>query len=468
MGGICWSDLTIFLPVTDNCVYFLHHQSSTPLLGSTRLLSSTPHLGSTDLQGSTHLLGSNGPNKGNGPTEGNGNGPNKDSNIYKFLMFAIFSLFTLYTNSATVLEWWLWIYMQRSRVEVPIKNDPYLDRKQLKEILSMHVSTYNSKNQGSDLRTVLVCGPRGGGKSTIVAELLNEKKGVLRVSLNKMKDLESVYTQLMNEVGIKFLPFGATRKGIIENALKAFKKKEFRPTLVFEVNFQCSTDELQDLLFLLKEWGSDRECVKPIVVLSVARVEMSRTIGLARIVHVPYLTLAEVKEFLDKTLTSVCENKIERLRVVESYAPRLGRLLNSLHDLKSDLRRCSSLDDAERILDMHMYNKLLNYREALETFFHMIRNKNSKTSLEDCITLLKKMQGSKDMFLSQFCALLDIPPRPVMIDLLADIYPHLFYLDPKTSIVSFASPIVEEVVKDFTKINSSNLMKIIKYLFPRY
>ena len=310
-------------------------------------------------------------------------------------------------------------------------------------------------------------GGEGGGKSTIVAELLNGEKGVLYVSLNKMKDLESVYAQLMDEVGIKVLPFGVTRKGIIENVLKSF-----RPTVVFEVNFRCSADELQDLLVLLKEWGSDRGCVKPIIVLSVARAAMSLTIGLeelrVRIVHVPFLTLAEVKEFLDKTLTSVCENKIERLRVVESYAPRLGRLLNSLHELKSVLRRCSSLDDAERILNMHMHNKLLNYREALETFFHMIRNKNSKISLEDCITLLKKMQGSKDMFLSQFCTLLDIP-RPVMIDLLADIYPQLFYLDPKTSIVSFASPIVEEVVNDFTKINSdSNLMKIIKYLFPRY
>ena len=118
---------------------------------------------------------------------------------------------------------------------------------------------------------------------------------------------------------------------------------------------------------------------------------------------------------------------------------------------------------------MHIHNKLLNYREALETFLYTIRNKNSKISLEDYITLLKTMQGSKDMFLSQFCALLDIP-RPVMIDFLADIYPHLFYLDPKTSIVSFASPTVAEVVKDFTKINSdsSNIMKIIKYLFPRY
>ena len=49
---------------------------------------------------------------------------------------------------------------------------------------------------------------------------------------------------------------------------------------------------------------------------------------------------------------------------------------------------------------------------------------------------------------SKFCEVLQTS-RPEMIDLLAAMHPHPFYLDPETSRVTFRSPIVGEVVKDY-------------------
>ena len=106
--------------------------------------------------------------------------------------------------------------------------------------------------------------------------------------------------------------------------------------------------------------------------------------------------------------------------------------------------------------------------ESLRGFIQLVMFKNdkneSKKIMEDFIPLLKRMQSESVMF-SEFCEVLQTP-RPEMIDLLAAMQPQPFYLDPETSRVTFRSPVVGQVVKDYItpRVGSSKLVKVFKYL----
>ena len=276
----------------------------------------------------------------------------------------MFSAYVIYNESERVLKWWLYSLISKSMIEACQPSEPYIDRKKLTTNLAKEIYAYNSDDTRSNLRTILVCGPRGAGKTTIVSELLKETKGIVRIPISKMGTLDDVFEQLLDGLGMKRLPVGTTRRMMIESVLKQISeerktktkdKDKIWPTLLFEVNSQCSSKELQDLLVLLKEWGGDNEWAKSIVVVSAVRAAMSLNIGLRPLrvvlVHVPGLTLEEVEQFVDAMLTDVCRDTTERARVANFVSPKLGRLLNNLHELKRRVQRCNSLHEAEEAIE---------------------------------------------------------------------------------------------------------------------
>ena len=124
----------------------------------------------------------------------------------------MFSACVIYIESERVLKWWLYSLISKSMIETSQPSEPYIDRKILTTDLAKEICAYNSDDTRSNLRTILVCGPRGAGKTTIVSELLKETKGIVCIPISKMGTLEDIFEQLLDGLGMKTLPVGTTRR----------------------------------------------------------------------------------------------------------------------------------------------------------------------------------------------------------------------------------------------------------------
>ena len=144
---------------------------------------------------------------------------------------------------------------------------PYIDRTDLK--LALEGELLADTEKMSYLRTRIVCGPRGSGKSTLVCEVLQKEKGV--VHLRVEGGTSEFASAVLQAVGLPYCPTGIEPTELIHTALKHAKSQKGGNKLsifLIELDVRVEGKHLEELLLLLKSWGDDQRLVKCVIVLS--------------------------------------------------------------------------------------------------------------------------------------------------------------------------------------------------------
>lgn len=181
--------------------------------------------------------------------------------------------------------------------------------------------------QSKDLRTVLVVGPRGSGKSDLVHMTLKDTKRVINVKLKHFSS-ESFAESIL--YALKFHPtqvHNMSTSPVIRVQQALTQCKGSLPIIVVKAD-HCSANELQNLLLLLKEWGPDRGLLRSIVTFSSGAAQ-DLTIDMEKLhtetLEVGDLTVAESHDFL----RIYCKPKVECTEeefslFCEKLFPRIG------------------------------------------------------------------------------------------------------------------------------------------------
>lgn len=152
------------------------------------------------------------------------------------------------------------------------KSSLYIRRDGLPDILNIFGAKEKQK-------TVVVCGPRGSGKSAAVRDSLEGKNGVVVATYTHdeghvKQELACAITETLGLHTNKQV----SHLEVVVNALKEIRSEtEYAglghpPVLVVEVNKRfMSPKALEELALTLKDWGHDKALVRPIVVLSTSR-----------------------------------------------------------------------------------------------------------------------------------------------------------------------------------------------------
>ena len=158
------------------------------------------------------------------------------------------------------------------------------------------------------LKTIIVTGPRGSGKSTLVRHCLAGKGRVVDIVLNPQSYfneekfaenvLETIEFSYESGTNVKALLFIALRR-----LRKRRKSQEELPIIVVETDNRCTPDQLRSLLILMKQYGADEKLIRPIVVLTSSTSAFGLSISpmelRSRYFHVDDLTDEQCLEYVE-------------------------------------------------------------------------------------------------------------------------------------------------------------------------
>ena len=136
-----------------------------------------------------------------------------------------------------------------SKLEMP-EIDGYIKRNQ--EMEAFKKMLYDP----GPLKTIIVTGPRGSGKSTLVQHCLAGKGGVVRIVLNTQSSFseEKFAENVMQKIGLPRREPGTNVNGLLSLALKGLcQSQEELPIIVVEADHRCTPGQLLSLLILMKQ-----------------------------------------------------------------------------------------------------------------------------------------------------------------------------------------------------------------------
>ena len=253
--------------------------------------------------------------------------------------------------------------------------------------------------------TVMVSGPCGSGKSTLVGMTLENTKKVITVSLdtNEPFTVEGFAQSILSTLGISYTPQGImSAQALVERALKELKPTvESAPVLVVEADRRCDSTHLERLLLLLRYWGARKELVRPLVVMSDSTAAQGLTMymqGLC-VSHcvLPYMTEAEGEQLLfgkckplvegctEEELSQFCKEAVLMLGTRPLHLQGFGILLRKKHDHQVDR------EGLHQALVVFVAELTTLSRRDLEMFMGMAagRDKAKQAALKSLCTALK-------------------------------------------------------------------------------
>ena len=334
------------------------------------------------------------------------------------------------------------------------KSSLYIKRHGLPDIINIFGAKEKQK-------TVMVCGPRGSGKSAAVRDSLEGRKGVVVATLahdqgHVGQKLACAITESMGLHTNKQVD----HLEVVVNALKEIRSERGYaglgrpPVLVVEVNKRfTSPGSLEELALTLKGWGHDEALVCPIVVLSTSRAAMGLEIGMdelrAEFATIGDLTDKEAKCYIkqlcqefelegakDDAAVSKCAEDVvhalgSRLLHLDSFADKVRF---SKHTSKQ-----VSLNNLVQLAAEYERNMLKGSRRSLKLFHRRFPKAHKK----DLYNLFKEPGAAVDV--DEFSDMVG-EEVPTVLDRLSDIQPHPFYVDPKTQTVVVGSVFVQKVI----------------------
>ena len=220
------------------------------------------------------------------------------------------------------------------------------------------------------IKTIVVTGPRGSGKSTLVQHCLAGKGGVVRIVLNTRSSfsVEKFAEKVMKTVGVAYAQSGTDVTALLSLALQGLRKsQEELPIFVIETDHRCTPGELRSLLLLMKQYGSDKKLIRPIVVLSSSTSAFGLSISpmelRSRYFHVDDLTDEQCLEYLESRLSRMIKGDEQEIsNFVKEVVPHLG-IGNRLIHLDSVLFHMGKLK-----LDKIQHKKLDKVQEHIKSY----------------------------------------------------------------------------------------------------
>ena len=319
-------------------------------------------------------------------------------------------------------------------------------------------------------KTVMVCGPRGSGKTAAIRETLEGKKGVVVVTLAGESQLrQKLACAITESLGLNTNK-QVDHTEVVVNALKEIRRNpgslEHPPVLVVEVNERFTSPKaLEELALTLKDWGHDEALVRPIVVLSTSRAAMGLGIGMeelrAEFASVGDLDREEAKRYIEQLCTELKLEGANDNDAVSKYSEQVVQILGSrllhLDSFADQVRFFKNTSDQQQVslktlvklASEHETIKLKDSRRALKLFHKRFPNANKK----DLYGIFKKPGAAVDV--DEFSEMVGEDVSTVL-NRISDIQPHPFYVDPKTQTVGVGSVFVQKVIDtDSAKLKSS-------------
>ena len=325
----------------------------------------------------------------------------------------------------------------------------YITRGGLPDIMNIFAGKEKQK-------TVIVCGPRGSGKTAAVRESLEGRKGVVVATLPS-ESCDQMSQKLAYAI-TKSLGLHTNKQvdhtEVVVNALKIIRDETYAglghpPFLVVEVNKRFTSPALEELALTLKDWGHDEGLVCPIVVLSTSRAAMGLEIGMvelrAEFACVRDLDHKEAKGYIEKLCREVKLEEANDAAAVSKCAEEVAGLVGSrlLHlDSFADRVRSSNPTNLKGLVQLaaeYEDRRLEDSKGALRQFHQRFPNAHKK----DLYGLFKKPGAA--MRMNEFSDMVG-KDVPTVLDELSKIQPHPFYVDPKTRTVVVGSVFIQKVI----------------------
>ena len=189
--------------------------------------------------------------------------------------------------------------------------------------------------------TLLVHGPRGVGKTTLMQHALDGVKGIVHIQPNPLT-VKNFYQSIFAYVDFKTKD--ESHAALVIRALKQIKaRKGTKPTFVVDVNEKCTEEELMAVLIELKKMVADLNLSSGVVILSTSQAALLLPVTLhelrVRPVSVSDPPRRTIINYLEKRLLKLFpDSKLEeREGWIANYSPEIGTRFLDAANLVSEL-----------------------------------------------------------------------------------------------------------------------------------
>lgn len=300
--------------------------------------------------------------------------------------------------------------------------------------------------------TLLVHGPRGVGKTTLMQHSLNCVKGVVHIQPNPLT-VKNFYESIFEYVDFKTQ--SESHAALVIHALKKIKadEKGIKLTFVVDINEKCSEKELMAILIELKKLVADLNLANGAVILSTSRAALLLPVTLhelrVRPVNISDPPRRTIVNFLEKHLVKLFPDSKpeEREGWIASYSPEIGtrfldaaNLISELGMAKSEESLTTTVSD---FVQEFVSQRKKTYRSSALKFVTMVDKRKRKEVLTGII--------NNDLPLDKLVEATGIKDEESLIKTLANLHPHPVYIDVSTSLVGAGNFVASSEFKKIIK-----------------